>query len=125
MDGGKIMDSLKKGELDAIAMKVAEATNSKEKRELVHEIATGIFLDRNSKYKDAWRDYRPSTFVDRNLVKAKRLRELDELGMEDEILEQALDQVNENLFLAILILEKRANKIKEHYECESGEEPIR
>lgn len=107
------MDSLKGEELLSYAKAVAEAGGTAEKRELVYGMSSEIFRDRNSKYKDAWRDYRPSTFIDRNLVKAKRLRELDELDMDDEILEQALDQVNENLFLAILILEKWAKRAEE------------
>lgn len=104
------MDSLTKQELITAAKAVLEAGDTSKKREIVYEMATNIFRDRNAKYKDAWRDYRISTFVDRNLVKAKRLRELDEQGLREELLEQALDQVNENLFLAILLLEEMAWK---------------
>jgi hypothetical protein len=104
-----IMDSLTKADLKRVANVIANMDTAG-KRQTVYEMSTDIFLDRNAKYKDAWRDYRPSTFVDRNLVKAKRLRSLDELGELEEVLEQALDQVNENLFLAILILEKLAEQ---------------
>jgi CRISPR/Cas system CSM-associated protein Csm2 small subunit len=103
------MDSLTKNDLERIA-KAISTYDTAGKRQAVYDMATGIFNDRNSKYKDAWRDYRISTFVDRNLVKAKRLRSLDEIGELDEVLEQALDQVNENLFLAILILEQKASQ---------------
>jgi len=106
------MDSLTVKEIEGYAKAVDSAGGTAEKRDLVFSIATEIFRDRNSKYKDAWRDYRPSTIIDRNLVKAKRLRELDEQGLMDEVLEQALDQVNENLFLAILILEKKASQME-------------
>lgn len=105
------MDSLTTKEVENYARAIDMAGSTTDKRDLVLTIATDIFRDRNSKYKDAWRDYRPSTIIDRNLVKARRLRELDEQGLMDEVLEQALDQVNENLFLAILILENKAQQL--------------
>lgn len=104
------MDSLTKIEIDNYADTISKFDTSAIKRATVFEMATKIFTDRNAIYKDAWRDYRPGTFIDRNLVKAKRLRELDERGLQDEVLEQALDQVNELLFLAILILEAKADE---------------
>lgn len=107
------MDSLNKLAIEDLAADVMDADTTAKKRDIVFGVATDIFLDRNAKYKDAWRQYRPGTFVDRNLVKAIRLRELDEAGDLDEVLEQALDQVNENLFLAILILEKKAARMNE------------
>ena len=107
------MDSLTKQDLKRIAHALKGSTTAL-KRESVLSLATDIFEDRNSKYKDAWRDYRLSTFVDRNLVKAKRLRSLEEAGQYEEVLEQALDQVNEALFMGILILEKLAKEDKGH-----------
>lgn len=107
------MDSLTKIEIDNYAKLVNGTAPTKDKRHIVYEMASKIFTDRNAIYKDAWRDYRPGTFIDRNLVKAKRLRELDELGLKEEVLEQALDQVNELLFLAILILEAKENETSE------------
>lgn len=104
------MDSLRSKQIQDVADWIATTDLTKLKRSAAFGLATDIFEDRNAKYKDAWRHYRPGTFIDRNLVKAMRLRELDEAGDLDEVLEQALDQVNENLFLAILILEKKAAK---------------
>lgn len=99
------MDTLSKLELQYLAEDVNKLNTTEEKRRAVYDVATYIFNNRNAIYKDAWRDYRIGTFVDRNLVKAKRLRELDERGIKEEMIEQALDQVNELLFMVILLLE--------------------
>ncbi len=99
------MDSFTKNQVATMGVAIANEEFTQGKREIVLTAATDIFNDRNSKYKDAWRDYRYSTFVDRNLVKAKRLRSLDEAGDKFEMFEQALDQINELAFLAILLAE--------------------
>jgi len=106
------MDSFTKNQVATLGVSIANGEDTKTKRDIVLAAAESIFLDRNGKYKDAWRDYRYSTFVDRNLVKAKRLRSLDEAGDKFEMFEQAMDQINELAFLAILLAEDiAANEI--------------
>lgn len=64
--------------------------------------ALKIVRDRNASYGDSWRDYRISTYIDRAVVKTKRLRNLDMSGESvDKMLDQALDLINEMAFLVI------------------------
>jgi hypothetical protein len=66
------------------------------------DAALAIVRDRNASYGDAWKDYRISTYIDRAVVKTKRLRNLDMAGEPvEKMLDQALDLINEMAFLVI------------------------
>lgn len=88
-----------------LAEKTEETTSNTENLvQKAFDLSLEIVRDRNASYGDSWKEYRVGTYIDRAVVKTRRLRSLDEQGLgEEKLLDQALDLINELAFLVIKI----------------------